>query len=324
MRLIRIEIRRALARRLTKMVIVVALGGILAAGFSVFFKSSNTFTGPSAADEKAQVISDCIQGRTGAPGEGEPLPPEPGSSVKEFPVFGGPPANTPERTTYCQQAWEGVEFQAFGDHRFHLDGIKEVYKGLSVWLAIIGWLLAASYIGAEWRAGTMTTLLTWEPRRTRVMLAKLAAAMIVVFALVMLIQALLIGALFPAALFRGTTAGTTADFWRAFSYQGLRIGGLAAVAAALGFAVGSIGRNTAAGLGAGFVYIAVVEGGLLGGLIPRVRPWLILGNAIVFINNEKSADIAGRTPGQAGFLLLVYATVFFLIAALFFRRRDVT
>jgi ABC-type transport system involved in multi-copper enzyme maturation permease subunit len=312
-RLIRIELRRALARRLTKIVFLVAILGIVAAGLTVFFKSQKTYSGPSPEDIKAQQISFCVQA--------------PDTDVEKF-AF-GPAANpgepsSPERITFCTKALANANFASAGDRRFKLIDIKEVYKGLSLWLAIIGWLLAASYIGAEWRTGNMTTLLTWEPRRMRVMLAKLFATLIVVFCLVVLLQALLVGALFPAALYRGTTAGTTMEFWRTFSYQGLRIAGLATVAAALGFAVGSLGRNTAAGLGAGFIYIAVVEGGLLGGLIPKVRPWLILGNAIVFINNQTSSDIAGRTPTQAGLLLLGYGAALVLIAALFFKRRDVT
>jgi ABC-type transport system involved in multi-copper enzyme maturation permease subunit len=335
MRLVRIEIRRALARRLTKMVLVVALGGIIAAGISVFFKSTNTFSGPSGAEVKAEQIQACIRGDVSAPGDVPPNAPgeiapgkslPPGVVVPSEGVSGvtGPPPNTPERTTYCNNAYANIEFGNEGDHRFHLFDIKGIYKALSVWLAIIGWLLGASYIGAEWRSGTMTTLLTWEPRRMRVMLTKLAATMIVVFGLVLLLQALLVGALYPSAIYRGTTEFVNADFWRSFSYQGLRIGGLAAAASALGFSAGSLGRNTAAGLGAGFVYIAVVEGGLLGGLIPAVRPWLILGNAIVFINNQKQVDIHGRTPTVAGLLLLGYAAGVVLIAAGFFKKRDVT
>src|SRR5438445_6494378 len=153
----------------------------------------------------------------------------------------------------------------------------------------------------------MATLRSWEPRRVRVMIAKLIAAVFVTFVIVMVLQALLVGALYPAAAYRGTTAGTSAGFWRLFSYVGLRSGALAALAAVLGFSTGALGRNTAAGLGAGFVYIAVVEGGLLGGLIPGIRQWLIIGNAIVFVNNERNPEIHGRSPTQAALLLLGYA-----------------
>ena len=38
---------------------------------------------------------------------------------------------------------------------------------------VVGALFAgASVAGAEWRAGSMTTLLTWEPRRVRVIVGR--------------------------------------------------------------------------------------------------------------------------------------------------------
>src|SRR6266568_420469 len=139
-----------------------------------------------------------------------------------------PPLGTPERQTFCEKLVGQEQLGGFEDKRFHLTDITDIFKHLSVWFAIIGWLLGASYIGAEWRTGMMATLLTWEPRRVRVMVAKVIAAVFVTFVVVMVLQALLVGALYPAAAYRGSTAGTSAAFWRSFSYVGLRSGGLAA------------------------------------------------------------------------------------------------
>jgi len=36
----------------------------------------------------------------------------------------------------------------------------------------VAWVIGASSIGAEWQARSITTLLTWEPRRARVLAAK--------------------------------------------------------------------------------------------------------------------------------------------------------
>ena len=328
MRLLGIEIRRAFARRLTKIVVVVALAGIIAGGLTTYFKSqrATVHVGPSATQEqqiKNDLIQSCLRGGplpgqeggpTGAPGEG--VVPAPGQSL--------PPVGTADRQAVCAKAADQIQFGGFEDKRFHLTRIMDLFKHLSVWFAILAWLLAASYIGAEWRTGMMATLLTWEPRRVRVMVAKAIAAVLVAFVIVMVLQAVLVGALYPAAAYRGSTAGTNEAFWRTFSYVGLRSGALAALAATLGFAVGALGRNTAAGLGAGFVYLAVIEGGLLGGLIPSVRPWLIVGNAIIFINNERNPDIRGRSPTQAILLLVGYAVGLWLIATLVTKKRDVT
>jgi len=322
-RLLGIEIRRAFARRLTKMVFIIALAGILAAGLTVFFKSHRTEVrvGPSATQEqqiKNDMIESCLKGGP-LPGEGEGAP-----SAVPGPGFSLPPVGTAERQTVCVKAADQLQFGGLEDKRFHLTEITDIFKHLSVWFAIMAWLLAASFIGAEWRTGMMTTLLTWEPRRVRVMIAKVIAAVFVTFVIVMVLQALLVGALYPAAAYRGSTAGTNAAFWRTFSYVGLRSGALAALAAILGFAAGALGRNTAAGLGAGFVYLAVIEGGLLGGLIPSIRPWLIVGNAIVFVNNERNVDIRGRSPTQAILLLVGYAVGLWLIATLVTKKRDVS
>jgi hypothetical protein len=41
--------------------------------------------------------------------------------------------------------------------------------GTSLVLSSVGWMLGASAIGADWHAGHVTTILTWEPRRGRVL-----------------------------------------------------------------------------------------------------------------------------------------------------------
>ena len=54
--------------------------------------------------------------------------------------------------------------------------------------AVVG---GASMIGAEWRAGTFVTLLTWEPNRRRVAIAKLLACGLVATAIAVVLQVLL-------------------------------------------------------------------------------------------------------------------------------------
>ena len=48
---------------------------------------------------------------------------------------------------------------------YSVDDLRGTLQGTTVPLVMASWLLGASFIGAEWRAGTVTTLLTWEPRR---------------------------------------------------------------------------------------------------------------------------------------------------------------
>src|SRR5205809_968711 len=77
-------------------------------------------------------------------------------------------------------------------------------------LAIL--IAGGTLFGAEWHAGTITTELTWEPRRARLHLAKVLAA--AAFALVgfVALQVLVGLAVTPAAVLRGVTRGVDASW----------------------------------------------------------------------------------------------------------------
>ena len=293
---------------------MVAVAGIIAAGIAVFFHSNRT-TGEISPDQgkiqefKARAIEDCINGGPLA----FPSPPTPLPSV-----------GSAQRAGECQNLVDQLEFAQAIDHRFRILQLADVLQHVSAFAAIIAWVLGASLIGAEWRTGSMTTLLTWEPRRVRVMLAKAFAATLAAFLIVMVLQGLLVGALYPAARFRGSTLGATGHFWRSLSYLALRSGALSAAAALLAFSVASIGRNTAAALGGGFAYLALVEGALLGALVRASRPWLVVRNAVIFITGQPFADVPNRTLTQAGLIVLAYAGGFFLLALGVMRARDVS
>ena len=47
-------------------------------------------------------------------------------------------------------------------------------------VVLLGVLLGATLAGADWTAGTMGTLLTWEPRRVRVHLVRVLVTVVVV------------------------------------------------------------------------------------------------------------------------------------------------
>ncbi len=208
------------------------------------------------------------------------------------------------------------------DPRFPLTMVPDILKGTSIPLIIAGWLLGASFIGADWRVGTITTLLTWEPRRARVIVAKVLACAAGVFALAIALQAVLGGVLGLDAMFRGTTEGVDASWLREASGVALRAATLASLASVVGFAVASIGRNTAAALGAGFAYLAVVEN-LVRGLRPEWQRWLFTDNAAVFITGGNVGLSFQRTMLQALVLLAAYAAALFAVSLVMFRSRDV-
>ncbi len=211
----------------------------------------------------------------------------------------------------------------FDDPRFHLADLKGILQGTTGPLVVVAWLIGASSIGADWQSRTITTILTWEPRRGRVLVAKAAASAVVACGFALLAGALLSAALLPSAYLHGTTAGTGGTFGRSLAGVALRSTALIAIASTLGFAVASIGRNTAAALGIGFGYFLVFEN-VVGGFLEDYRRWLLLGNAIVLVAGEdEGGEVVGRTVLQAGVHLTLVALALFAAAALLFRRRDV-
>lgn len=166
------------------------------------------------------------------------------------------------------------------------------------------------------------TVLTWEPRRLRLILVKAAAAVILAVAFTLAMQAVLSLLLWVVASTRGITEGADAAWFRGVVGVLLRGLLLSAVFAGVGFSVGSLGRNTAAALGAGFGYLIVLEQ-ILAGVVEWIRPWLIIGNTAVLLSGHSLGEIAGRTPFEAGLILSLYGAGLVAIATAVFRRRDV-
>jgi ABC-type transport system involved in multi-copper enzyme maturation permease subunit len=206
---------------------------------------------------------------------------------------------------------------------YSVDDLKGTLQGTTVPFVLASWLLGSSFIGAEWRAGTMTTLLTWEPRRFRVILSKALVAAFTAAVLTFVMQVVIAGMLLPAAYKHGSSTVDAAWLHSVGGFLG-RGAALAAMAGVVGFAIGSVGRNTAFGLGVGFVYLAILEGGLIGNFFPGMRRWLLVGNSIVFVSGKPDPEVAGRSTIGAGLVLAVYAIGAFMVAAAVFRARDVT
>ena len=84
------------------------------------------------------------------------------------------------------------------DPRFHRTRLKGILQGVSGVLLIVAWALGASLVGAEFSSRSMTTLLTWETRRTRVFGAKIAAVLITMCLFASVVLGLVAMAMLPA------------------------------------------------------------------------------------------------------------------------------
>jgi ABC-2 type transport system permease protein len=208
------------------------------------------------------------------------------------------------------------------DPRFHLTSLKNVFEGVIAPLCVLASLIGASVMGAEWPNRTITTILTWEPRRVRVLAAKSIAIVVVSVVLTVATLVALGLALLPAALLHGTTMAATGTWWRSVGGVMGRGAALVSLIALIAFSIAAVGRSTASALIVFFGYVIILERFIV--LIHGWAKWLLVVNAAVFITG-KSQTIQGhiRTFWTALAYLLVVAAVLYVIAALDFRRRDV-
>ena len=181
--------------------------------------------------------------------------------------------------------------------RFELEALPEIFMGTGVVIILIAWLFGASFVGADWQKGTMTTAV---------------------------LQALLGLALTPAAALRGSTAGIGGSWFVEVVGSVLRGATVAAVGAAIAFSVAMAGRNTGAALGIGFAYGAIAEP-FLRAWKPQWAPWLFSDNAARFISAEEIGfPPVARTTSESAVLIIIYALLLATISAALFKRRDVT
>jgi hypothetical protein len=265
MRLLTVEVRRALRRRLVWVLIAVAIAGILLIGVIAFTSSAGR---------------DLARLRT----ENHP------AIMASWWVPGG------------------------------ADGALTIGAFFLLMGGLIG---GASVVGAEWRAGTMTTVLTWEPRRVRLFLARVVSAVSCAIVIAVLLQALFLLALLPAVYSHGTTSGFDRDLAISVGAAIVRIAGLTGLATGIGACLSFVMRNTAGAIVCMWAWISIIEalaranrpkwtGFLLGDNITRVLTW-----------NDLEGSAVSRAPAAALALLLTYMAVIGSIAAFHLQRSDI-
>jgi ABC-type transport system involved in multi-copper enzyme maturation permease subunit len=204
----------------------------------------------------------------------------------------------------------------------HQSGDESIVGVAAFFLVIGGAVGGASMIGAEWRAGTFVTLLTWEPARRRVAAAKLLACGLVAGALALVLQALFVSAFLPVSLGPGTTEGADAAWLGSMSAAAFRVACMTGLVAVFMASVAMIGRSTAAALGFAFAYMLVFEN-----LVRAWKPWsarYLLGeNGAVFITGAQVEGLPFTPSTTAAALTLVgYAALMAAVAVVSFWRRD--
>lgn len=232
-------------------------------------------------------------------------------------------------------SWFGSRGKTVAELRFGEEGHPAVMTDWWIANANEGYLAAAMFFlvlgaffggatvaGGEWRHGTVTTLLTWEPRRFRLHGARSAGAAILAFVISFVLQILFLASFLPSVFAHGTTQGVDGPFWLGLVVAMTRTSAITAVAAVLAVALATAARNTAFAVIAVFAWMTVVEN-LIRGLKPSFAQWLWAENIGTVMTWSQLEDVEfTRGPLVAVATLLTYCAVLIGAATISFHRRD--
>lgn len=325
MRLLRVELRRLFSRR----VVVLTMIGALVASLLMILAAWESSQPMSGADLEyaeqmyqeeleyweehgEQMTADCLEGQAEEAerlGEEVDWGCEYGAPEREWYIFTAPPLED------------------------SLPGMLEAHASLVMLAAV---LIGVTFTAAEMSTGSISTWLSFEPRRVRVYTSKLLAAALGVLPVVVLAVAVVVsGSALVADHFGLADTMRRAD-WQDVAWMGLRVVGLVAMVALVGAALGVLLRHTAAVLGLGVVYLIGEQ--ILRGLVPSTSPWVLTTNLSAWLRNgtfyyreECVTDSTGTmcdytehalSFGHGAVYLLAVTAVVVLVSALVFRRRD--
>ncbi|MFE7408087.1 ABC transporter permease subunit [Isoptericola sp. NPDC057559] len=210
---------------------------------------------------------------------------------------------------------------------------------LAMLLVVLALVVGVSFVTAEINSGSLGMWLTFEPRRRRVYWSKAAAAAIGTVPLVLVGFAVLVGGAYAAYASFGTLGDVTGATWAEVAAFTGRLVVAGAVLAAVGVALGVLLKHAAAAVGVvGVVAWVCLAFGYASGELQRWLPttaltaWLQGGSVFTIQNCAPAADGTYEcapvdhvvTTAQGGLTLLGLAAVVTLVAIVVFRRRDVS
>ncbi len=199
---------------------------------------------------------------------------------------------------------------------------------------IIAFAMGASFFGADQKNGVIELLLTWQPKRLRLLLARALGGFVVTALMAVLLSVAFIAAQYILAGLVGTTEGMTSQMWGWLGAAVLRSGVAAGVFFLIGLGITVVVNNSIAAIVGFVIYVFVVEN-LLSAFVELVGPWLPMVNttafsfgsnvapATVFSDFSEGFPPVHHGPMVAGLIMAAYAVVFLVVGFVVFKRRDV-
>ncbi len=211
---------------------------------------------------------------------------------------------------------QGITLQALEASDGMLAGLQNIVGMLGI-VALAIWAIAVT---SDYSSGLIRLLVQAEPSRLRLLGGKLVALTLFT-CLATLVTTLVVAIVAPGI---ASLAGVSTDAWSS-GFAGTVVQGYVQLTlcvllwGVVGLFVGMVTRSTSISIAIGIGYLLVFEG-LAGMLLDSAAKWLP-GSAFSAIASGGSADM---TYGTALLVAAGYAVVALAVAALTFRRRDIT
>jgi hypothetical protein len=206
--------------------------------------------------------------------------------------------------------------------------LKDVLEGTGVAMVFVAIMLGASFVGAEFNVGSLTTQLLYEPRRTRVHVSKAAAVAVGTGLVSLLVSGLIAASMYVGSELKGVVEGVDGAFWWDRLGDGLRVAAAAALAGVMAYSVTLVTKRTSAA-----IVVFFVQFPLLFLIQPTSKPFGFISQynplraLLAVISDPKRADAIFekgiRTMAGGVTLTLIWVLVLLALSNVIFARAEV-
>jgi ABC-type transport system involved in multi-copper enzyme maturation permease subunit len=212
--------------------------------------------------------------------------------------------------------------------------LESLFAPVAFVLPLMAFVIGASYFGADVKTGVIEQILTWEPRRARLLIARVISSVVGVALLTAVVAMLYVVLMFVLAALTGTTDGITGEVWSNLLQAILRFGLAGGLFSAFGLGVTVITNNSLASI-VGFVIYFFIIDQIIGVFLRRVSPYTPVTNTSAFASGTDVERIEGSAFGEqvetvavhgyiaAGAIVVAYVIGTLVIGAMLFQRRDI-
>ncbi len=212
--------------------------------------------------------------------------------------------------------------------------LTSLFQPIAFLIPLMAFVIGASYFGADVKTGVIEQILTWEPRRLRLIAARVVSAIVGVAILAMILTIFFVILMYGLAASTGTTGGLTGEFWGNLAGAIVRLGIAAGLFAAFGLGITVIVNNSLASI-VGFVIYFFIIDGVIGAFLGSVAPYTPVTNTSAFASATDVEKIEGSVFVEdvstvfvhgyrtAGLIMAAYVVAAVAAGALLFQRRDI-